>query len=589
MREWRFLWRIAGQDRRWMALGTGVGLAAGVATVGLMAVGGGLLALCTLTGLAAAGAWNPAVSRLSAGIRLFAVGRTLGRYGERVLTHDATLRILGRVRTWFFTSLAPLAPGGLRWLRGGDLLDRLVADVDALTAFYLRVATPWASSLALVGGVAAFLAWLDPTLSLAATAGLVVATAGLPLLAGRWGRTHAIRAATRGRRLRIRLLESLQGRQELLVYGAATRQVEALEREGSDWLRDQARCATRVALVQALSILVAGAGVGLVLWLTTGALADRVGPTGLAAAVLAVITAFEVVAPLATAAPERERVREASARIESILDAPAVTPAPRDAAPCPTDATIRIEGLGFGYPDDELSRPALEGLDLTIPVGDHVAIFGPSGAGKSTLAQLLVRLRDPDAGRITLGGTDLRDLAESDLRRMVTAVEQRPHLFTGTLRDNLRLGRPDADDDALREVLATASLAVKGAPFPDGLDTWISGTGDPAGAQTARRLSGGEARRLCLARALLRDTPVLILDEPTGDLDPPTASALLASLLKSRRGRTLVLITHRRAALERVDRILHMESGQVIEDGDHATLLAGEGRYAGLWRRLGGG
>ncbi len=607
MREWRFLWRMAGHQRRRMVLGVALGLATGVAAVGLMAVAGGLLALCTVTGLAAAGTWNPAVGQLSAGIRFFAIGRTLGRYGERVITHDATLRIGGRLRAWFLARLArraPVGPGGPERLRGGDLLDRLVADVDALTGFYIRAASPLVWSLALVGLVAVFLAWATSSahsVSLALvgaeTGLLLVAVVGLPWLGGRWGRSLGPGVAAQGRRLRVRLLESLQGRLELLVYNAAHLQVERLRSEGRAWIREQSSYSARVALLRGLSILVAGGGLVVVLWLgARAARTDGLAPTLVAASVLVVLTAFELVAPLATAAPDRERVREAADRVRSLLETPPQTPAPRKAATCPTDTTLRLEGVSFGYGhsdghgdtyQESRIMPVIRDLDLTIPAGEHVALLGPSGAGKSTLAQLLVRLRDPDAGRITLGGVDLRDLAESDLRRLVTAVEQRPHLFTGTLRDNLKLGRPDASDDDLRNVLAQVALPPDDTRLPDGLDTWISGTGDPESPHHARRLSGGEARRVALARALLRDTPVLILDEPTEDLDPPTANRLLTSLLESGRERTLVLITHRRVVLERADRILLLESGKISEDGDHTTLVAADARYADLWRRVG--
>jgi ATP-binding cassette subfamily C protein CydC len=259
--------------------------------------------------------------------------------------------------------------------------------------------------------------------------------------------------------------------------------------------------------------------------------------------------------------------------------APAIAP---DAAP-PPDADVH--DARDVHPD--LPRAALCDLDLGIPQGQHVAILGPSGAGKTTLVHLLTRLRDPDTGQVRLGGTDLRSLRESELRRQVTAVEQRTHLFSGTLRDNLRMGRPDADDDALRAVLARVRLPLSSASFPRGLDTWLSGTGDPSATDGSRRLSGGEARRIALARALLRDPPVLILDEPTEDLDPPTARRLLTDLLAARQGRTLVLITHRRVALRRVHRVLLLEQGRLVEQGSHEELLAAGGRYAARWSRLG--
>jgi ATP-binding cassette, subfamily C, bacterial CydC len=589
MRDWRFLWRTVGPQQRWMALGTLAAFAAGIATVGLMTVGGGLLAFCTLSGLATAGAWNPAVGRLSAGIRFFAIARTLGRYGERMVTHDATLRILARLRARFFAQLAPLAPGGLGRLRSGDLLDRLVADVDALTGFYIRVAAPWTWSLALVAALGLFLAWVEPTLAAVSTGSLLVAVVALPWLGGRWGRDHGRAVAAGGRRLRVLLLEALQGRTELLIYGAAESRVAALRRVGHDWIQAQDRFSARTALLGSLSILVAGVGLALVLLAGTRAAqggASHLTPTLLAAAVLAVITAFEVVAPLAIASPERERVRDATARLRSVLEAPPPTPAPAEPAPCPEDTTLELEQVEFGYPDSA-PQPILDRLDLTIPAGQHLAILGPSGAGKSTLVQLLTRLRDPDRGQIRLGGTDLRRLDESDLRRQITAVEQRPHLFGGSLRENLRLGRPDADDKVLIDVLKRVGLPLDATTLPDGLDTWLSGTGDPAVQTTARRLSGGEARRVALARALLREPPVLILDEPSEDLDPATAQRVLTTLLDDWRGRTLLLVTHHRRLLEQVDRVLLLEAGKIVEDGDHASLLATGGRYADLWHRLG--
>ncbi len=583
----RFLRDLLRAQRRHVWLGTGIGLLAALATVGLMAVGGGLLTLCAVSGLVSAGSWNPAIGRLSAAIRFFAILRTAGRYGERVYTHDATFRILTDLRVRFFARLAPQVPAALAQARSGDLLQRLVADVDALAGYYIRVLSPWTWAAVLVALLGGFLAWFDVRVALAAVGVLVLAAFILPAVGDRLTRAVGARLASRAGQLRVRLLEALRGRQELLVYGAAARTRDALYDDDRAWLGAQADFHRRVAVLQATYLLLAGAGLFVALLLGVGAVrAGRLEASHLAVVVLAVMTSFEVLAPLVSGVPERGRVHAAVERVQAVLDAPAVAPPPAEPKALPPDTTLEVTGMTFRYGPQ--SPPALRDLDLQVAPGERVAVLGPSGSGKTTLLHLLARFWDPETGHIRLGGVDLRRLSEADLRARIAAVPQRPHLFSGTVADNLRLGDPEATEQALRDVLSRVSLAEDVAALPDGLQTWL---GDAASGGV--RLSGGQARRLALARALLRRAPILVLDEPTEDLDPPTARRVLDHLLAppldgegTAPPNTRILITHRLEGLEAVDRILILEGGRLVEQGDHACLVAAGGRYAALRERL---
>ncbi len=572
------LWQILRPHIGRMAAGSLLGLATLVCGIGLMALSGWFISATASAGLAAATAHLFNFFHPSIGVRLFAFGRTAGRYGERIIAHDATFRILEGLRVWFYRRLEPLAPAGLSRWRSADVLNRIVADIDALDNLYLRVLSPGATALAAALLTGLFLAVFDVAIALWVLGLLLAAGVGVPAAAAHAGAAAGRQLARRKADLRVQVVEGLQGMAELLVFGAHARHREGVLAGHRALVRLQGRMSHIRGASGALVSAVSGAAVIAVLYLGV----ERVGAGQLAGphlvmAALAAMAVFEAVAPLPGAFQYLGQTREAGRRLLEIVSArPPVRFPAAGAAVCP-EPDLALEEVTFRYGAGE--PPALENVSLHIPFGQRVAVLGAAGAGKSTLAHLLVRFQDPSSGRVVLGGRDIREIGEPDLRRSMAVVSQRAHIFTASVRDNLLIARPEADDAALRAALDGARMRDFVEGLPDGLDTWVGEAG--------KLLSGGQARRLAVARAILRDAPLWILDEPGEGLDRETERALLRSVLAHTRGRTVLLITHRGALLEEMDRIVVLAGGRVAAWGTHASLLAAYAPYAAFYRDLG--
>ncbi|GBC61930.1 thiol reductant ABC exporter subunit CydC [Desulfonema ishimotonii] len=541
---------------RWMALGTLMGLITVVAGVGLLSLSGWFISATAVAGLNAATANAFNFFYPSIGVRLFAFSRTAARYGERIFSHDATFRILKELRVWFYGHLEPLTPGPLARFRSGDILNRIVADIDALDNLYLRTLSPGIIALCLSGIFFMFLRLFDPMMAGTTLAFLAAAGVGVPMLAGNAGAKTGRRLAAQSATLRTRIVEGIQGMPELLVFGAHRRHLEAVKQEHRALIRSQLRMSHIRGISAGMITLLSGAAMLSVLWIG----ADRVGRgtldgPELALAVLGVLAAFEAVMPLPTAFQYLGRTREAGRRLLEIVNTAPEVIFPGHSAARPDGADVTFDAVSFGYTPQ--GPPVLDRVRLHIPAGQRVALLGETGAGKSTLANLLVRFHDPDAGEIRLGGADIRCLSESDLRGQVVMVSQQAHMFNASLRDNLLIARSDAPEADIRSALASARLLGFAEGLPEGLDTWIGEAG--------KRLSGGQARRLAVARAILRDAPVWVLDEPTEGLDTITEQALMTELLEVSAGRTVLMITHRPVGLHRMDRVLVLEGGKIRE------------------------
>ncbi|MFI9767672.1 thiol reductant ABC exporter subunit CydD [Streptomyces sp. NPDC052415] len=545
------------------------------------------LALGSAVGLMATSGWlisrasqQPPVLHLMVAVtatRAFGIGRAVFRYAERLVSHDAVLRMLADTRVAVYRRLERLAPAGLRTARRGDLLSRLVADVDALQDYWLRWLLPAGAATVVSVLSVGFTAWLLPEAGAVLAVGLLAAGVGVPLLTGAVARRAEHRLAPARGVLATRVTDLLTGTAELTVAGALPARTAETRRADGTLTRIASRAATATALGDGLSALLCGLTVAAAALVGAQGVADgRLSGVAMAVVVLTPLAAFEAVLGLPLAVQYRQRVRRSAERVLEVLDAPEPVREPErprqaPASPFPvvlTDLAARHAGQ---------DRDALAGLDLTLEEGRRIAVVGPSGSGKTTLAQVLLRFLDARAGGYTLGGVDAHRLDGDDVRRLVGLCAQDAHLFDSSVRENLLLARKDADEEALRDALRRARLLEWADALPDGLDTLVGEHG--------ARLSGGQRQRLALARALLADFPVLVLDEPAEHLDLPTADALTADLLAATEGRTTLLITHRLAGLEAVDEVVVLDQGRVVQRGPYARLAAVEGPLRAMVER----
>jgi ATP-binding cassette, subfamily C, bacterial CydC len=538
----RAVLRLVPVPRSRLAAASVLGALTVVFGVGLMATAGYLISRA---------AERPEILSLMVAIvavQFFGIGRPVLRYLERLASHDMTLRVLGRLRASFFERIEPLAPADLDCFRKGDLLSRMVADVDALQNLYLRgLEPPLVAVLAgavSVGAAAAFL----PAAGLVLAGGLVVAGLASPALAGFLGaRAGRRQAAARGE-LSAELVEALRGAPELVAFGgeaAAVDRVRAADRTLVELAR---RDALAAGVADGLGLVVTGLTVA-------GVLAVAIAAHGhgalnrvlIAMLALLALAAFEAVTPLGAAARELSATLAAGRRVLELTDRSAAVRDPADPAPAPVwPFAVALEDVTARYPREQ--QPALDGVSLRLEPGERVALLGPSGAGKTTVANLMLRFLDPDGGRVTVAGRDVREYRQDDVRSVISVAGQDSHLFSASIRDNVRLARPDASEEEIADALRRARIWDWICRLPDGMATFVGEEG--------RELSGGQRQRIVLARALLAGAPVLVLDEPTAHLDPVTAGELVDDVFSAAGDRTVLLITHRTEGLDLVDRVV---------------------------------
>lgn len=563
-------------ERRRLALAVALSAGAAAAAIALLSTSGWLISRA---------AQRPQILSLMVAIvavRGFGLSRALLRYGERLGSHDLALRQLARLRGRFFARLVPLVPGELR-SRSGELLARFVTDVDTLSELYLRALIPGAVALLVVFG-ASLAAWaMLPAAGLLALASLLLSATLVPWLAARL----AVRADRRQGALRARLLgelvETIDGAEELIVCGHGAPRVASLDRLDSELSRLGRRDALAAGAATALGGALSAAGLLAVLVVGIGAVHEgRLAGVLLAALAFLLLAAYDSLLPLPAAARSLRTCAQAGGRLAEldrarpeVCDPPSPRALPDRLGDCGghgelpghgdwgghgglpgrgergghgeppgrgegADEGLRAEGVSFGY---EPEGPALlHEVDLHLVPGESLALLGPSGIGKSTLAELLVRFRDPDAGRVTLEGIDVRELGQEELRSAVLLCGQDAHLFHTSVRENLRLARPGASDEELMRALAIVELDGWAATLPQGLGTIVGGDGDG--------VSGGQRQRLALARAMLSPARLLILDEPTAHLEPELAGRVMSRVLAAGAGRGVLVITHDREVAE---------------------------------------
>jgi ATP-binding cassette subfamily C protein CydC len=560
----RRLLRIAQPALGWMALAAALGVLTVISGVALMA---------TSAYVISAAALQPSIAELQVAIvalRLFGISRGLLRYAERLAAHHATFHLLARLRLWFYAALEPLAPARLQRFQSGDLLARILSDIETLQDFFLRAISPPVVGLAVALLMSLVLTGVSPVLAALNLCLVGVGGVGLAWGAQRLTRSSGARLIEARGQLQTMLVESLQGMGDWLAYGLERGWIARVDALSEEVARGQARRGRVLALVlsgsSALGML---ACLATIILLTPHVQAGDLPGVWLAAFALGMLASYEPAGALPTAAEQASSSRRAAGRLIQIVE---TVPEIDESAGAPLlqpFRSLRLEQVSFHYPGDP--RPALSNVSLDLADGQRLGVLGSSGAGKSTVLHLLLRFWEVSHGRILVNDTDVRQLQPAAVRGLFACLLQPPYLFSDTLSRNVGLGNPDLAPDAIAHALELVALTERANAMPDGLDTWV---GDFGAA-----LSSGERQRLALARALARPAPILLLDEPTAGLDPTLASQVLDRLMSELHDRALILVTHDPTGLERMDEILILENGRIAARGTHAALADGDNLY----------
>lgn len=570
----RTLWAGMSSQRRELSLAGILGAAASASGVALLGASAWLLSR---------GADAPSAGALGLVVVLvpaLAFGRAIFRYAERLVGHDAAFRGLAQLRGVVFGHLERLAPSGLSAFRRGDLLTRLVADVDAAVDLPLRVVLPWLQAGVVAVGTVAFLTWLVPVEGVFVGALCVVALVVVPWVVARTAGTAERRMAPAKADLTGAVVLALDATADITAYGATKGATAAVARHDDDLTALGARESFSLGLGGGIGILVQGVAVMVALVVSLAAVRSAgLESAWLAVVVLVPLALFDVLSGLPSAALAYQRMRGSGTRVAEIESTPAPVVPPLQPVPVPesfsglrlVDVSAGWGGRGSGVPD----APVLQGIDLVVAPGDRIAVVGPSGAGKSTLASVMMGFL-PYSGSIDISGVQLRDADGDDVRLTVGMLTQQAHIFDVSIAENVRVGRPDATDDEVATALGQAQLTAWIATLPLGADTVVGSFGVA--------ISGGERQRIALARLLVADRPCVVLDEPTEHLDGPTSDALTVTLSAALVDSTVVMITHSLSGLETFDRIIELQEGRIVAQGTHDELLAGGGWYAEQWR-----
>lgn len=543
------------------------------ASIGLLTLSGWFLSAAAVAGLTIA---RETFNYMLPGafVRGFAMGRTAGRWGERVVSHNATFKLLTDLRIFFFEKLAPMIPGRVSNLRDADLLNRLVADIDAMDHVYLRLISPVTVGVLGIAALTALLCWFDMTLGLTLGGVLLVLLLVWPVMFYKLGKRNGAELTQHKAEMRVATLDWLQGYSELTIFGAESRYRDAIYAAQEKLLANQKVNASFTGLASALLLLANGWTLVLMLWLAADGVNGQAPDPMIALVVFATMASVELLMPIAGAFQHLGQTLTSARRLNEIILSEPDVKFPSEETRHSGQFDITFEHLTFNYSGGE--QPALKDVSLTIPAGHKVAIVGQTGSGKSTLIQLLCRYWDAQQGDIRIAGTRLQEWKESDLRAAISVVSQRVDILNGSLRDNLSMAKPHADDSELSAMLERVGLGkLLEAP---GLDTWLGDGG--------RQLSGGEKRRIGIARALLHDGPILLLDEPTEGLDKQTEQQIMALFQSHFENKTVIFITHRLVELETMDAVCLIEQGEIVEHGSHQALLAQQGRYFQLNQTL---
>jgi ATP-binding cassette, subfamily C, bacterial CydC len=548
------------------------------------------------------------------GVRFFGIARALARYAERLVSHSLTFKLLANLRVWFYQAIEPLAPAGLISARSGDLLSRVISDIESLDNFYVRALAPPLVAIVIIFGMGIFMGTLSVSLGMTIVGFLLALGLGLTALTLILNRKPGQTLVEQRSRLRADLVDSVQGLPDLVAFGQQKTYFDKVQATGSAYSETQTRLARLNGFQSSLSNLITGLAAITMLYLAIPLVSEGLLPgVMLAVVVLGTMASFEAVQGLPQAAQLLEANLQAARRLFQIADSKPAVSDPPNPLPRPASADLSITNLTFAYLLDtetteshgetkkesaksvkSVYQKVLKEITINLPAGRKIAIVGPSGAGKTTIANLLLRFWDYTEGQIHLDGQDLRDYAQTDVRRMFSVVGQTTYLFNASLRENLLLARPWATQADLETACQQAELHDFIASLPEGYDTLIGERG--------LSLSGGERQRLAIARALLKDAPILLLDEPTANLDPAAESKIITTLhrllsestsvslrvsesqsVPESDSKSVLWITHRLIGLDQMDEILVLDAGKITERGTHAELLAQNGLYRKMW------
>ncbi|MDD2174267.1 cysteine/glutathione ABC transporter ATP-binding protein/permease CydC [Glaesserella parasuis] len=533
-----------------LTLGIILAITSLTASIGLLSLSGWFLAASALVGSSLLfNFFYP-----SSGVRGLAIGRTISRYFERLVTHDATFRVLANLRIVVFSKLIPLSPAGLNRYRHSELLNRLVADVDTLDTLYLNLLSPFISAIMVILFMGIGLSFVSPLLAWVICGSLVVLLLIFPTLFYHLGRKLGKIAIQSRATYRSQFIEWIQLNGEFLLFGVLSKATDRLKQTEQQWLKAQSHESQLGGLSNALLMFINGILVTAVIYLSATAInvpqADN--PEALIALVVfCVLASLEILMPIGMAFLHLGQVIEAAERISEITAQQPAVQFNGTAQWKQTEANqplISFNQVSFSYSPEH--EQVLNHISFEIKKGERIAILGKTGSGKSTIFQLLTRNYDATSGEILLNGCNIKDYPEKTLRQQIAVLSQRVHIFSNTLRENLRFGNPQATDEALSEALAKVNLSY--LLEEQGLDLWLGEGGRP--------LSGGEQRRLGLARLLLSTADILLLDEATEGLDRDTEQQILKQILSHTQGKTLLMITHRLNGLEQFDRVYRIAS-----------------------------
>ncbi|MDC5840527.1 cysteine/glutathione ABC transporter ATP-binding protein/permease CydC [Vibrio europaeus] len=561
--------------KHWFGLSLGMLLAflTLAASIGLLTLSGWFLSAAAVAGLTIA---RETFNYMLPGafVRGFAMGRTAGRWGERVVSHNATFKLLTDLRIFFFSKLAPLIPGRVSNLRDADLLNRLVADIDAMDHVYLRLVSPMVVGTLGILGLTALISWFDPELGLTLSAILFAILLTWPVLFYKLGKRNGGELTQNKADLRIATLDWLQGYSELTLFGAEERYRNTILDTQQKLLKNQFFNAHFSGLAQALLLLANGWTIVLMLWLAADGVGGNTPDPMIALVAFATMASVELLMPIAGAFQHLGQTLTSARRLNDITQSEPDVCFPEKDIEHGQQFSIEYKGISFHYPD--ANNDVIKNIELAIPAQHRIAIVGQTGSGKSTLLQLLNRYWDVQQGCIEIAGKPIQEWSESQLRQAISVVSQRVDILNGSLRDNLVMAKPLAEDDELAQVLSKVGLAK--LLDETGLDTWLGDGG--------RQLSGGEKRRIGIARALLHNAPILLLDEPTEGLDKQTEQQIMQLFEEHFVGKTVVFITHRLVDLDKMDSICLIEQGEIVEHGTHQQLIDQQGRYFALNQTL---